>query len=146
MSYAPKRKTDGGSDRPTKFATRPRQPAFHNLREKYPTVERLEEHLKSLSRPAVEALILSGAFPEVIDKDPLSNFNFNFNSFLEKSKLTEFRPLRISAIAFTVIRPSTDWPTGAVAPSHTIEKNPTNSAMRMRRRNSCAAALEYAIR
>jgi len=64
MSYAPKRKTDGGSDRPTKFAARPRPPAFHNLREKYPTVERLEEHLKSLSRPAVEALILSGAFPE----------------------------------------------------------------------------------
>ncbi|PWW73258.1 hypothetical protein C7212DRAFT_284620 [Tuber magnatum] len=64
MSYAPKRKTDGGSDRPTKLATRPRQPAFHNLREKYPTVEKLEEHLKSLSRPAVEALILSGAFPE----------------------------------------------------------------------------------
>jgi len=64
MSYAPKRKTEGGSDRPTKLATRPRQPAFHNLREKYPTVEKLEEHLKSLSRPAVEALILSGAFPE----------------------------------------------------------------------------------
>ncbi|KAG0641810.1 hypothetical protein HOY80DRAFT_1014790 [Tuber brumale] len=64
MSYAPKRKTEGGSDRPTKLAARPRQPAFHNLREKYPTVERLEEHLKSLSRPAVEALILSGAFPE----------------------------------------------------------------------------------
>jgi len=145
MSYAPKRKTDGGSDRPAKFATRPRQPAFHNLREKYPTVERLEEHLKSLSRPAVEALILSGAFPEVIDKDPFSNFNFNF-CFLEKVKLTESRPLRISVIAFTVIRPFTDWPTGVVAPSHTILKNPMNSAMRTRRRSSCAAALEYVIR
>jgi len=109
MSHAPKRKTDGGSDRPAKFATRPRQPAFHNLREKYPTVERLEEHLKSLSRPAVEALILSGAFPEVIDKDPLFNFNFNFNFFFwRKVELTEFRPLRISVIAFTVIRPFTD--------------------------------------
>ena len=80
MSYAPKRKTDGGSDRPTKFAARPRPPAFHNLREKYPTVERLEEHLKSLSRPAVEALILSGAFPEVIDKDPLNSFLENSNA------------------------------------------------------------------
>jgi hypothetical protein len=40
-------------------------PVFDDLSAKYPTVEKLEEHMKSLSLSALEALIISGAIPEV---------------------------------------------------------------------------------
>lgn len=78
---APKRKTDGtSSSRPTKM--RPlRAPAFHDLRAKYPSVERLEEHLRGLSRVAVEALVISGAFPEVRTIHLFAHFFFLFFFF-----------------------------------------------------------------
>ncbi|KAI5838531.1 hypothetical protein DFP73DRAFT_616784 [Morchella snyderi] len=44
--------------------SKPRNPVLNDLLTGYPTVEKLEEHIKSLSRSALEALVLSCAFPE----------------------------------------------------------------------------------
>ncbi|KAH8145296.1 uncharacterized protein LAJ45_10733 [Morchella importuna] len=61
---AKKRATTNSTPATSPGPSKPRNPVIDDLSARYPTVEKLEEHIKSLSRSALEALILSGAFPE----------------------------------------------------------------------------------